>query len=101
VAETFGDFFRELDRRDAEREAAKKVSIPGSYGTAHSGRIDSGALPDPSRELLRAIRTGNMNGPWTDASIIPTLEAEARKRKKREAQELVPCPEPIFEPEEL
>jgi hypothetical protein len=90
------DLFAE-DRRK-EREAREQLAREEEE---RQSRTISNAAPDPTKLLHNAIHSGNMAGPWKDAALIPKMEAEARRKAKREAEEIVPTPEPIFDTEEF
>jgi hypothetical protein len=88
-----GNFNLFAEDRRREREAALQ-----KIREEHTIYLD-GRHPSPTDLLQRAIRSGDMKGPWRDLALVPKMEAEARKKAKLEAEELVMAPEPIFEEE--
>ncbi|SRR6266567_3093723 len=82
---------------DRLREAAEKDRQHREESERQSRTI-SNDCPNPIKLLHNAIRSGNMTGRWVDTALIPMMEAEARKRAKREAEEIVPTAEPEFDP---
>lgn len=74
---------RENRKREAEEREAHTIYLDGRH-------------PDPTKLLHRAIKTGDMRGPWQDAALVPAMRAAAKAKAKLEAEELVPAPEPEF-----
>lgn len=92
----FGDFFRLLAARKKAAERKKQEERDALTIYLSGQGVEPAAMA-----LHRAAVTGNLRGRWKLLGQTEAEKKEAERRAKREGNQIVPCPEPIFDPEEF